>query len=91
MDVFYARFMDDWVIIAKTRWKLKNAIRTVNETLNHLKLETHSDKTFIGRVERGFNFLGDHLTLEKITPSKITIEKFGCGNKAGNLFWHYLG
>ena len=27
-DLFYARFMDDWVILAPTRWKLRrNAVR----------------------------------------------------------------
>ncbi len=29
--LFYARFMDDWVIIAPTRWKLRKAVRIVNE------------------------------------------------------------
>ena len=29
----YARFMDDWVILAPTRWKLREAIRLVNQTL----------------------------------------------------------
>ena len=56
--LFYARFMDDWVVIAPTRWKLRSAVRIVNETLNLLKVEQHPDKTFIGRVERGFDFLG---------------------------------
>jgi len=32
-DMFYARFMDDWVALAPTRWKLRAAIRTVNESL----------------------------------------------------------
>jgi hypothetical protein len=26
----YARHMDDWVILAPTRWKLREAIRLVN-------------------------------------------------------------
>jgi RNA-directed DNA polymerase len=26
-ELFYARFMDDWVVIAPTRWKLHSAIR----------------------------------------------------------------
>ncbi len=53
----YARFMDDWVILAPTRWKLRGAVRLVNQTLAELKLEQHPDKTFIGRVSRGFDFL----------------------------------
>ncbi len=32
--LFYARYMDDWVVIAPTRWKLRSAIRIVNRTLN---------------------------------------------------------
>ena len=47
-----------WVILAPTRWKLRAAIRLVNETLAELKVEQHPDKTFIGRIRRGFDFLG---------------------------------
>ncbi len=28
--LYYARFMDDWIVIAPTRWKLRSAIRIVN-------------------------------------------------------------
>jgi hypothetical protein len=52
----YARFMDDWVILAPTRWSLRRAIVVVNETLRELRVEQHPDKTFIGRMERGFTF-----------------------------------
>ena len=48
--LFYARFMDDGVILAPTRWKLRRAIKAVNETLAALKVEQHPDKTFIGRI-----------------------------------------
>jgi hypothetical protein len=41
------------VILAPSRWKLRAAIRLVNETLAELKVEQHPDKTFIGRVSRG--------------------------------------
>jgi len=30
----------------------------VNQTLNELKVEKHPDKTFIGRIAKGFDFLG---------------------------------
>jgi len=56
--LFYSRFMDDWVILAPTRWKLRKAIRLVNETLAELRVEQHPDKTFIGRTSRSFSFLG---------------------------------
>ena len=56
--MFYARFMDDWVALAPTRWKLRATIKTVNETLEELEVQQHPDKTFVGRIRRGFDFLG---------------------------------
>jgi RNA-directed DNA polymerase len=54
----YTRFMDDILVLAPTRWKLRRAVRVVNEILGALGLAKHPDKTFIGRIERGFDFLG---------------------------------
>jgi len=45
---FYARFMDDWVIIVPGRRKLRKIVNIVNTGLNRLKIEKHPDKTFIG-------------------------------------------
>ncbi len=56
--LLYARFMDDWIILAPSRWKLLGAVKIANQTLAELKLEKHPDKTFIGRISRGFDFLG---------------------------------
>ena len=60
LDVKYFRYMDDILILASTRWKLKKAIRVLNQTFNEPKLEKHPDKTLIGRIEHGFDFLGYH-------------------------------
>ena len=57
-ELFYARFMDDWVILSPSRWKLRRAVAEVNEVLDTLKVKQHPDKTFIGRTCRGFDFLG---------------------------------
>ncbi|MFT6896482.1 MAG: RNA-directed DNA polymerase [Paraglaciecola sp.] len=54
---FYRRFMDDVIILAKTRWHLRKAVRTVNQHFNQLKVAQAPDKTFIGRIEKGFDFL----------------------------------
>ena len=35
--------MDDWVVLAPNRWKLRAAIRLVNQTLAALKLQQHPD------------------------------------------------
>jgi len=63
----YARFMDDRVILAPSRWSLRRAIRIVNETLRELRVKQHPDKTFIGRIERGFTFLGYWITAKGVT------------------------
>ena len=74
--LFCARFMDDWVIIAPNRWKLRMAVRMVNQILDRLKVEKHPDKTFIGRAEKGFDFLGYHLKPESLAPSCETVKKY---------------
>ena len=57
-NIRYERFMDDYVIFAPTRHKLKAAIKTMHATLTTLRVEVHPTKRFIGRTERGFDFLG---------------------------------
>jgi hypothetical protein len=41
MGLFYVRFMDDWVILAPTRWKLRGAVKAVQGLMGELKLELH--------------------------------------------------
>jgi RNA-directed DNA polymerase len=67
LGLFYVRFMDDWVLLAPSRWKLRRAVRIVNETLTELKLQQHPDKTFVGRTERGFSFLGYDFNADGLT------------------------
>ncbi len=74
--LFYVRFMDDVLVLAPTRWKLRRAVRAVNQVLGALGLEKHPDKTFIGRVERGFDFLGYHFGPEGLSVAKKYIEQF---------------
>lgn len=73
--LFYARFMDDWVILAPTRWKLRAAIRIVNQCMTSLKVEKHPQKTFIGLIQRGFDFLGYVLHTNGIRAANKTVKK----------------
>jgi hypothetical protein len=41
-------------------------------------VEQAPDKTFIGRIEKGFDFLGYQFGEEKITVSKRTVESHIC-------------
>ena len=84
--LFYCRFMDDWVILAPTRWKLRAAIRVVNATLTALKVEQHPDKTFIGRIAESFDFLGYHFSPEGLTVAQQTVERFL--DRARRLYKH---
>ena len=84
VDVKYFRYMDDILILSSTKWKLREAIRVLNQTFNELKLEKHPDKTFMGRIEKGFDFLGYHFSPEGLSVAKKTIEKFLA--RAGRLY-----
>ncbi|OQW93872.1 MAG: hypothetical protein BWK79_08880, partial [Beggiatoa sp. IS2] len=74
-DLFYARFMDDFVVIASTRWGLQKVITEIASILDNLKLENASDKTFIGRVERQFDFLGYQFSPTALTVAQKTLQR----------------
>ena len=73
--VFYARYMDDWVVLCKTRHQLRKVIKLTYQVLDKLKLKIHPDKTYIGKIEKGFDFLGYHFTLNKVSVAKVTLER----------------
>jgi RNA-directed DNA polymerase len=70
----YRRYMDDVIVLAKTRWHLCKAVRTVNQHFHQLKVEQAPDKTFIGKISKGFDFLGYQFGQEKLRVSKPTLE-----------------
>ncbi|NEQ08667.1 MAG: hypothetical protein F6K37_22770 [Moorea sp. SIO4E2] len=72
---FYVRYMDDWVILAPTRWKLRKAIKATNQVMNELKVLKHPDKTFIGRIARGFDFLGYWFSPAGLGIARKTVER----------------
>lgn len=74
--LFYARYMDDWVLLAPTRWKLRRAVRAINRVLNDLDVEQHPDKTFVGRMEREIDFLGYHFSPEALSVAATTLRQF---------------
>jgi len=48
----------------------------LNEIFDELGLEKHPDKTDMGRIEKGFDFLGFHFSPEGLSLAEKTIEKF---------------
>jgi RNA-directed DNA polymerase len=47
----------------------------MNQTLNALKVDKHPDKTDMGKIEKGFDFLGYYIGQETLLPSTKTIQK----------------
>jgi hypothetical protein len=61
--------------LAKTRWHFRNAVRTVNQHFHQLKVEQAPDKTFIGKISKGWDFLGYHFDGKQLTVAAKTVEK----------------
>ena len=70
------RYMDDILVLAPTRWKLRKAVRIVNQMLALLRLAKHPDKTFIGSIAKGFDFLGYHFSSDGLAVAKKTSDHF---------------
>ncbi len=51
-------------------------MKRVNEVLGRLHLEKHPEKTFIGRIEKGFDFLGYHFRPGQLSVAQKTTEQF---------------
>ena len=76
LGMFYLRFMDDILILAPTRWQLRKAVKVVNQVLASLELAKHPDKTFIGRIEKGFDWLGYHVSRDGLSVATKTLHNF---------------
>jgi RNA-directed DNA polymerase len=72
---FYRRYMDDIIVLAKTRWHLRKAVRTVNQHFHQLKVEQAPDKTFIGKISKGWDFLGYYFDGKQLDVAAKTVEK----------------
>src|SRR5438552_2164984 len=66
----------DILVLAPTRWKLRQAVKVVNQVLTSLRLAKHPDKTFIGRIARGFDFLGYDFNPEGLRIATKTVANF---------------
>ncbi len=74
--VCYVRFMDDIVILARTRWQLRGAIAALHAVLRPLHLRLHRIKRYIGKTTRGFDFLGYQFHPgRKLRPSRESLRR----------------
>ena len=57
-EVFYVRYMADFVLLTRTRWQLRRGIARLVEFLDLCGFERYPDKTQKGRLCKGFDWLG---------------------------------
>ena len=72
---FYVRYMDDILLLAPSRWRLRRAIAATKRHLAGLGLELHPDKTSIGPIARGFDFLGYRHDRTGLRLSDVTLKR----------------
>ncbi|MGQ6506115.1 reverse transcriptase domain-containing protein [Serratia marcescens] len=65
--IYYARYMDDIVVLTHSRWQLRKHVRILNRLLTQKGLCQHPDKTFIGRTVKGFDWMGAWLEPQGVT------------------------
>ena len=56
--LFYVRYMDDFLFLSQRRWPVRRAISRLHQYFDDTGFECHPDKTTVGRVEKGFDWLG---------------------------------
>ncbi|WP_423218543.1 reverse transcriptase domain-containing protein [Vibrio metoecus] len=79
--LYYARYMDDFIILTKTRWHLRRAIRQLNAYLAAYGFKTHPDKTFMGPIEKGFDWMGfgfTHWGCTQVAPRALNNHRQQC-------------
>lgn len=65
--IYYARYMDDFLILTPTRWSLRRQVKQLNRYLNQFGFEKRPEKTFIGRIAKSFDWMGAWLTDAGVT------------------------
>jgi hypothetical protein len=56
--IYYVRYMDDVIILIKNKRQYTKARKVLFSTLRKLKLQVSPKKTWMGKLTRGFHFLG---------------------------------
>lgn len=73
--IFYARYMDDWVVLTKSKTALRKIVKITHDVVKKLQFQLHPTKTYIGKIKNGFNFLAYYMDHEKILPATETIRR----------------
>ncbi|QIC17092.1 transposase [Providencia vermicola] len=73
--LFYESYMDDFLLLSPTRWPLKRAIADLQGSLALDGFTCHPDKTQMGRIEKGFDWLGQWFTATETTRSPRSLAR----------------
>lgn len=77
---YYGRYMDDIMILAKTKEELHSILAEIKTQLAKLKLEINEKKTHITKLSRGFTFLQVKYSIDRY--KKTYTQKDRKGKKA---------
>ena len=70
-NIFYLRYMDDIIVLVKTKRQYTKARKHIFRILRELKLRVSPRKTSMGLLEKGFHYLGVNYQVARTT----------CGNR----------
>nr|WP_272662723.1 reverse transcriptase domain-containing protein [Providencia sp. PROV111] len=90
-SVKYVRYMDDFLFFTQTRWQLRRIVRRLQQFMTAWGFRLHPDKTFIGRVAKGFDWMGAWLTHQGITgvaPRALINHETRC-QRLYERTWHW--
>lgn len=57
-ELFYARYMDDFIFLSPRRWWVKRATKRLLHHFDLFGFSAHPDKTQMGKISKGFDWLG---------------------------------
>ncbi|MFV8762038.1 reverse transcriptase domain-containing protein [Yersinia enterocolitica] len=57
-EIFYVRYMDDFLLFTRTRWSLRRMVKQLATFFDLGGFSIHPDKTQVGKIEHGFDWLG---------------------------------
>ena len=63
------------LILSRTQWQLINARKILYTELHKLKLTTRPEKTDVGLIQKGFNFLGYRITRKGLSLSRMSLSR----------------
>ena len=64
--------MDDWIWVFPKKHYLRQTMKKQYAVLHALRVAMHPAKTFIGKVAKGFDFLGFHLTPTGVSDTALS-------------------